>query len=473
MAALLASFGASVSQAEPTAEPYVIEGRDGATMAGELVTLMVPENRGVADSRSIPLRYVRLPATTDEPGFPIVYLAGGPGGSAVGAARGRRFGFFRQLRDVGDVILLEQRGAGLSIDIEPCETEQLASFDGLISRARLTAAFSADLARCIANWQEQGVDIAGYNSEQNARDLEDLRQALGVEKLNLVAISYGTHLGMTAVRQGLAVDRMVFAGLEGPDQTVKLPTHFDAYFDRVIAALEANPAAHAAYPDLRATMTRVHQQLDVDPVAVSWEGRDGDPVTVETTGFAVQLLVSFGFISDPANVARLPAFYAQLDGGDTATAARMLHGGLSSQFSSLHAMPVLMDLASGISPDRLEQVVSEAPDAILGDTGNFPMPQLAGFRPALDLGESFRADFTTAVPALIIVGSMDGRTPVESQQEIIPFFTAATVLEVENGGHNIFEQSEEVRAEIVSFLRTGQVSTETITLPPVPFFVPE
>ena len=47
-------------------------------------------------------------------------------------------------------------------------------------------------------FRSQGVDIQAYNTIESAHDVDDLRKALGAEKLNLVGFSYGTHLGSLA-----------------------------------------------------------------------------------------------------------------------------------------------------------------------------------------------------------------------------------------------------------------------------------
>jgi hypothetical protein len=86
--AMLLGACATTTDAEPPEmdfeiEPYTLVGPGGAQAEGEIAILMVPENRGRPSSRLIPLRFVRLRSTAAEPGYPVVYLAGGPGGSAV------------------------------------------------------------------------------------------------------------------------------------------------------------------------------------------------------------------------------------------------------------------------------------------------------------------------------------------------------------------------------------------------------
>ena len=452
-------------------EPYTLTGPGGAQAEGEIATLMVPENRARAGSRLIPLRFVRLRSTAADPGHPVVYLAGGPGGSAVRNGQGVRFAFFNRLREVGDVILLEQRGAGLSNTLPRCDVpppEPGATLD----RAYFVRSVRAELGRCIAFWRGEGVDVAGYNSAESAADLEDLRVALGADKLNLVGLSYGTHLGMAALKRGARVHRAAFAGLEGLDQTVKLPAHFDAFLERVAAAVRADPVAAAAYPDLTGMMRRVHARLDREPVPLTVKDAAGREVGIRLGAFAVQMLAGFLFISDPERLADLPAFYARMDAGDFQMAGTMIYRALQAEFGRMDGMPQLMDLASGISAKLLGRSLAQAPGSVLGDAGNFPMPQVRDVAPALVLGEDFRRPLATRVPTLLIMATMDGRTPIESQEELLPQFRRATRLTVINGGHNIFEQSEAVQAEIVRFLQEGAVGTNRIELPPVRFKVP-
>ena len=72
----------------------------------EFGTLLVPENRSNPESNLIELAFVRFKSTAKNPGPPIVYLAGGPGGSGIFAAKGSRFPLFMALREIGDVIVI-------------------------------------------------------------------------------------------------------------------------------------------------------------------------------------------------------------------------------------------------------------------------------------------------------------------------------------------------------------------------------
>src|SRR5215208_2443897 len=95
-------------------KPYTFENDKGEKVPAEFGTLLVPENRSVPDTNLIELAFVRFKSTSKNPGPPIVYLAGGPGGSGIGAASGSRFPLFTAFRERADVIAFDQRGTGYS-----------------------------------------------------------------------------------------------------------------------------------------------------------------------------------------------------------------------------------------------------------------------------------------------------------------------------------------------------------------------
>src|SRR5436190_22205334 len=81
----------------------------------EIGRLLVPERRNNPDSSLIELAFVRMKSTSRQPGPPLVFLAGGPGISGIDNLRSETlYPWFEALRQVGDVIALDQRGTGLA-----------------------------------------------------------------------------------------------------------------------------------------------------------------------------------------------------------------------------------------------------------------------------------------------------------------------------------------------------------------------
>jgi pimeloyl-ACP methyl ester carboxylesterase len=451
--------------------PYLFKAPSGDTIHAELGELTVPERRANPSSRRITLRFVRFRSTAAKPGAPIVYLAGGPGASGIRAAAGPRFPLFMALRELGDVIALDQRGVGQSATMSTCTARTPADLSQPLTRAALVALTREGLTDCIAQWTAAGVDVDGYTTRENAADIEDLRRGLGVPQIALWGISYGSHLGLAVLRyHGASVSRAVFAGIEGLEQTVKRPALTDSLFARVQRLINADTMARVAFGNLDATMRRVHARLDSAPRSITATPPGASaPVTVSIGAFPLQMLVG-SMIADPSGMARVPAMYAALDAGHFEVVAAPLLRGLAG--SSIYTgMSELMDLASGIDRARLARVTREAERALLGDALNFPMPHVAGIRPSIDLGPGFRAPLRSSVPTLFISGTLDGRTSPAEAAEVRARFSRGRALVVENGGHNIFEADPRVAEAVVTFLRGG-IPVERIEMAPPRFIVP-
>jgi pimeloyl-ACP methyl ester carboxylesterase len=102
-----------------------------------------------------------------------------------------------------DLVLFDQRGTGYSqprLDCPERSAVTPALLDGSLSAEQAQGAIVEAFRRCRERLLAQGIDLSAYNSAASAADLNDLRLALGYEKLNLYAVSYGTRLALTLMR---------------------------------------------------------------------------------------------------------------------------------------------------------------------------------------------------------------------------------------------------------------------------------
>lgn len=437
-------------------QPTVLTLRDGTSFNAEKSSFDVPEDRGDPRSRTIKLGFVRLKATTPNPGPPIIYLAGGPGGTATGAFEGPRQPIFLALRTVADVILFDQRGTGLSNSIEPCRASEPLDTATPLTEAGMTQAFATAMNYCLARWKAAGVATNGYTTVASADDLEDLRKTLGATKIDLWGISYGSHLALTAMRRHpKSIRRVALASVEGLDQTVKRPDRTDAALKRIDAAVGGG---------LVDTMRRVHAKFDAAPQTLSGTDRDGKAFSFTTDSFALRRMASF-LPKNPDGIPTLFGGYQMLDAGNGGQVAPFIHAFFFGQPLVLSGMPELMDLASGISVERAAQVERDAPRSLLGRGANFPMPQLAGSVPGLDLGADFRREIKSAIPTLVLSGDLDVRTPLEEQAEAIAGLTNAHQVVVRNGGHDLFEAHPAVPQLLIDFFSMKPIETRELSLP--------
>jgi pimeloyl-ACP methyl ester carboxylesterase len=463
LATLALATGAIHSMAQPTIasneEAFVFETWNKERVDAFRGAFVVPENRAATDSRMITIKYVRLPATGSKPGLPIVYLAGGPGGSGIQAIN-YRYRMFMEMRKHGDVIALDQRGTGDSNTVPECASTQSVPVASAISDDRFAQYHRDALKECLAFWREQGVDIEGYNTRQSALDLDALRRHLRASKLVLWGTSYGSHLALAALKElGAGVDRVVVSSVEGLDQTFKLPERADQYFDRLQAAIETQPAAKAAYPNIKDLVRRVHARLDRAPTMVQLKSRDGAKTSYLLHRRDMQMLAA-GLIADPRSVRLLLQVYRAVDQGSEPPLdripARLLPDHLVSPGKpiTLHAMPIAMDIASGMTAERRRQVSDQARMALLGNHLDSAM-LFDGMAPQLDLGDGFRTGPMSRVPVLALGGTLDGRTTIESQRDALAGLSRATMITIENAGHNLFDEPAAAIQEAIDRFMAG------------------
>ena len=444
----------------------------GEQIEVELGRLQVPQRHDNPDGEGIELAFVRFPSRAEKPGPPIVYLAGGPGGSGIVTARSVRFSVFWALTEVADVIALDQRGTGMSKPSLAFRRRWDLPLDRPAQRQEI-ARIAMDRARgCADYFEDKGIDLAAYNTVESAADVDMLRQALGAEKISLWGTSYGTHLAMAIIREhGEHVDRAVLSGVEGPDHTLKLPSQIQEGLETVAELSNADPGVNHAVPDLLGQIEEVLDRLDREPVTAEAY----DPVERQMTQIALGKLDlqawTAGAVGRRGTLVQIPAVYYAMAHGDYQVLADAMIRLRRSSLGS--AMSLMMDCASGASPARLARIEREAEKCLLGDAVNFPHPDLCEAFGNPDLGAEFRSPLRSNVPVLLVSGTLDSRTPISNAEEIRGGFPDSQHLIVENAGHDemLFSQAPGLREAIVDFMRDGSVSTTRISVEP-PQFTP-
>ncbi len=445
-------------------EPYSYTTREGDTVSDcERAWLVVPESRTHDSGRTLELHLIRFRSTAANPGAPIVWLAGGPSDFGSDDIEGPYLEVVRAFQAVGDVIALDQRGAGLSQPRLDCpESVIRLPLDEPLDPERLLAAYREVAKSCADSWTRQGVDLAAYNTEENADDLESLRLALGAPRIRLYGGSYGTHLGLSAIRRHPdGIDRAVLSGVEGPDHSWKLPSVIETHFTEVARAHGSSGG------ELLDVMRRVLVRLDANPVTVDLEGEDGDTTRIVVGGFDMRMANRY-FLGDLDNIRQLPEIYAALDAGDYSALGQVALAMRSVRVGS--AMYYCMDCASGSSPERARRIQAESSLtlSLVGSALNVPFPSICESWPVRDLGEAFRGPLQSPVPVLFISGTLDGQTPVSNVAELLPGFPNGAQLIVENASHQYLELADpQVIEAMVRFLGGAPAASQVIKAPPL------
>jgi pimeloyl-ACP methyl ester carboxylesterase len=254
------------------AAPDAVEGQD--MVCGYLT---VPENRLNPTGKTIQLGVVIIKSTGPNPAEPLVMTQGGPGGSGIElysslASPTNELG--QMLRLDRDLIAFEQRGTLYAKPFLTCpellETELEHIEQDLEPEEELKLTEAAYQA-CIQRLENEGVDLAAFNSWENADDIADLALALGYDQINYYGVSYGTQLGEHLMKRhpdllrSVILDGVVSLELN-PNQRISWSK--SRSFREVFQACQADPDCNKHFPDLENVFFDTVESLNQNPARV-------------------------------------------------------------------------------------------------------------------------------------------------------------------------------------------------------------
>ncbi|MGN2247735.1 alpha/beta fold hydrolase [Frateuria sp. GZRR35] len=459
-----------------TSAPYPhakrIQADDGHTTTVEAGKLLVPESRDPSSRRQLTIPWYRLKSTSPHPATPIFLLAGGPGASWLDliehAENFREVMFYRS---IADVVLFDQRGGGHALPAMHCLQSTPLRVDRPLDMDQVRDNLRRMVRACRDHWLAAGVDLAAYNTQANAEDLDDLRRALGYRRITLIGGSYGSHLALAYLRKHpRSVDRMVLYGMEGPNQTWDDPAGVLASLARIAQDAQQSPALVRDLPEggLLASLQRTLDRLHAHPVAVALPDQ-GNPATVVVDDDWVRLMLrrDAGRRSHPN---AWPDWIMTMARGNYLQVARfaLAHRTLRLQ----DPMHYMMDCSAGISPSRRQRYEASPARRLLGDV-NQEYADLCDLWP-VDPDKHDPTPVHAKVPALIFQGTWDTSTPLENAREVAATLPNARVVEVVGGTHgalyNLYAHWPPMWARMRAYLSaTTDDFPSRIELPPLSY----
>jgi pimeloyl-ACP methyl ester carboxylesterase len=388
---------------------------------------------------------------------PVVYLAGGPGGSAL-----RELTLFSQvqpaLRDLTadhDWIFVDQRGTGFSSPDLGCPEVSLGPEVDAATEVATTRACAARLAA-------GGEDLASFNTAENAADIADVIHALGLERVNLYGSSYGTQLALAVMQNSPHLVRSAVLDGVYPMQAATYadqPASMSRALRKVFEACRIDARCDARYPNLEDRFLRVVHRLQSDPRPIAYTPPGSETVRQVPLTARTFLGLVFVLLYQREGIELVPAVIGQTEAGDL--------GPVQNLIWILETLDDGLNLAMHYSVECADEGWRTG----ITTTDLVPYPEVHD-----ELGTStglaeICADWPVSVvsadpvwsdiPALLLVGWFDPITPPEYAHQAASSLSNSTVVELAGLGHVTLPHSACAAALVRSFLADSGATLDT------------
>ncbi len=427
-------------------------------------TITVPVDYADPQGDTIDLYVARHRATADAPAGPLLANRGGPGADGATLALGATGWFGNEITDNFDVIGWDPRGTGQSEGAVDCIDDD--EYDTYFSAPDITPDDDAEREALIELAEEyteaclDRVDTLQYVGTNNsARDIDAIRQALGAEQVSYFGFSYGSELGgVWATLFPTTVRAAVFDGAADPNSdplrsTLQQGAGFEAALATFLAECSADTqCAFHNGGDAEGAFDQLMASLDESPLP-SANGRVAVNLGVAVLA-AVQAMYSERY---------WPAFERALEDAAAGDGAGLLqlhdayygrradgtYGNLIEAFQAINCADEEERPTVEEADADVDEVLAVAPRVFPYTTGSY---SCTFFPPALDP----RLDITGvgAGPIVVIGTTGDPATPLESSRAMADTLEDGRLVIVEANEHTGYRGDDCVRGIVHEYLRT-------------------
>lgn len=385
----------------------------------------VYENRSAHSGRQIKLKIIVLPATGDrvEPD-PLFYFAGGPGGAATDVASMLKTEL-SELNKTRAIVLIDQRGTGGS-NLLMCPKPD-KPFD--VTDA---AALSAYAKSCLNGLD---ADPRWYTTRAYVDDVNEVRQALGYDKINISGGSYGgtvvqvyllqhpDTVRAALINNSTLIDYPIFEHLADSSQRALV-----LVFERCAK----DEKCHAMFPDPKGDLDAAFEQLQKQPVETTvWDPASSQPISITPAVFAG---VVHQMLMGADSAAMLPRLIhrAVTENDWDAVAQIYLDRILPQQRASAGlVMYAMIRCSEPWARGRLDEVARNGQNSYLGDAEEEVTKSVAATcalvpKPEPDAlyGPTQKSD----VPVLVVNAEEDAQNPPENVAKTAEVYPNSKVL---------------------------------------------
>jgi len=421
----------------------------------------VPENRTHLEGNWLRLAVAVFKSRTVVTRPSLIFLGGGPGTTVLDRfspwVSGSRA---RDLTADRDFVLFDQRGVGFSQPSLYCQEivdQKYRTIGSHLTRDQETEAQVAAAFACRDRLVASGIDLAAYTTAANAADVNDIRVALGYDRVDVWGLSYGTRLALALADDfPEAVHSLVLDSALPPsvNQVVDRVANAERAFRVLFDGCADDLACASAYPDLETVFYDLVDRLNTTPASyLAQHPRTGVVHNVVLTGDRlVRTLVDA--LDDASLIPFIPLVAASVHHGDftlmsQATSLLTFDDGRSAgMFYSVNcagevsrtSAPQVFAARRTARTEIAEALSEDARLRICAEWGS-AQPRSSATRP-----------FVSDVPTLILAGEYDPLTPPAYAEIAGRTLRHSSWFEFPGIGHAVVPTSPCAFAMMIDFL---------------------
>ena len=395
------------------------------------------EDRAAKTGRKIALNILVLPALSSKPvPDPVFILAGGPGQAAVSLVKAIG-DYLVRLRRERDLVFIDQRGTGESNLLNCARPGNKDEMAGIFMQA--SSANSLDSLRECRAQLEKNANLTLYTTSIAMDDLDEVRAALGYEKINLHGGSYGTFAALVYIRQhGDRVRSAILEGVSPVEAKIYLPfaKGVEHSLERLFSDCAADKECNAAFPNLRVDLKELNARLEKKPATFeSTNPINGKRETISLSRdiFAEQIRT---LLYVPIYWRWLPVLIHEANKenlGPFASIAYLNIRGLSDQLATGMSFSVLCaEDVPFITEDEIKQSTA---GTFYGDYRIRTTQKVCEQWPKGKVAQSFNEPVKSNLPVLMISGDLDPVAPPTAAAGALRFLPNGRQITIPNTGH--------------------------------------
>ncbi len=415
-------------------------------------TFDVFEDRAKAQGRKIALNVELLPALAAKSEPDAVFaLAGGPGQSAVEAFAGS--GGIQKLREHRDVVLVDQRGTGKS---NPLGCDLSGTAQAVFAGVTDVAAVHACREKLAAI-----ADLNQYTTSVGMDDVDDVRHALGYDRIDVFGGSYGTTAALVYLRRhGAHVRTVVLKSVAPVDYRLPLPfpKTVQASLQFVFHACAADADCAKDFPDVTADLEAALHRFDAGPITVTvFNMRTRTPETVKLTRDSfLAFLRPLLYIPDA--VGSLPySIHHAAQGDFSALVNTEYQVAIALSKSISQGMQLSVVCAESVPFITDADITAETAGTWMGAGWIHAVQKTCAEWNVRKAPDSFLDPVRSDVPTLVISGDFDPATPPSVAERVVKYLPASRHVIVKNGTHGT--ESPCIDGMVSAFIDAGSAKS--------------